>query len=229
MARRPEILRKNKDRVLIAFFFFIILVFALIVRLAWIQIVDADELNEKAVNQQLSDIPVKAKRGEIYDSKGKQIATNIEGFEVWVRPQQIRDTYSGDKKMDIAAELAGLIDKKTAALEKVISTQISLWSGYQASWIRRPGIKILKLEISGLEFTNTTQRYYPMGTMAANLIGSVDSEGHGRSGLEAQFDQALSGVSEWLQDTPTSFEILFPMRNKQYVDARDGYNAVLTT
>ena len=88
--------------------------------------------------------------------------------------------------------------------------------------------KIKKLEISGLEFTNTTQRYYPMGTMAANLIGSVDSEGHGRSGLEAQFDQALSGVSgRWLQDTDIMGNSL-SYGNKQYVDARDGYNAVLT-
>lgn len=229
MSRFQRLKRRlsSRQRILVGFLFFLVILAALLLRLAWIQIVRGDELSDKAVNQQLSDIQVEAKRGDIYDTNGKQLATSIDGFEVWIRPEQIRETYSESKRDTIAQELADLLDKKKSAILKYFkskNTAVKISSFVDKN--TRDDIK--KLQITGLEFSNTTKRYYPMGTMAANLLGSVDSESRGRTGIEGQFDGYLSGVSgRWLQDTDILGNSL-SYGNKQYYEARDGYNAVLT-
>ena len=58
---------KNKRRIAIGFVILAILMMLLAFRVAWIQIVQAEELTEKAIAQQTSDIPIEAKRGNIYD------------------------------------------------------------------------------------------------------------------------------------------------------------------
>ncbi|MGN0708743.1 MAG: penicillin-binding transpeptidase domain-containing protein, partial [Anaerovoracaceae bacterium] len=217
----------SRQRINVGFFLFLLILLALILRLAWIQIVKGDELSDKAVNQQLSDIQVKAKRGAIYDSTGKQLATNIDGFEVWIRPEQIRESYDESKRDTIAQELADLLDKKKNTILgyfKSKNTAVKISSFVDKN--TRDNIR--KLDITGLEFTNTTKRYYPMGSMCANLLGTVDSENRGRTGIEGQFDGYLSGISgRWLQDTDILGNSL-SYGNKQYYKARDGYNAVLT-
>ena len=61
-----------------------LLMSALMLRMAWIQIVRAEEYTEKAISQQTSDIPLSAKRGDIYDRNGKEMATSVNGFSVWI-------------------------------------------------------------------------------------------------------------------------------------------------
>ena len=67
----------NKKRIVWGFVIIAVLMILLIFRVAWIQIVDADELTEKAIGQQTSDITIEAKRGAIYDRNGKELATSI--------------------------------------------------------------------------------------------------------------------------------------------------------
>ena len=68
---------KNKKRILIAYFILSILILMLAFRLAWIQIVRADEYTEKAIAQQTSDIPIEAKRGAITDRNWLQVQPAI--------------------------------------------------------------------------------------------------------------------------------------------------------
>lgn len=73
-------------RILIAYFILSILILMLAFRLAWIQIVRADEYTEKAIAQQTSDIPIEAKRGAITDRNGKELATSATCYSLWVWP-----------------------------------------------------------------------------------------------------------------------------------------------
>ena len=68
---KAPITLKNKRRVAIGFFIISALLIALTFRVAWIQIVDAEEYTEKAILQQTTDTPIEAKRGVIYDRNGK--------------------------------------------------------------------------------------------------------------------------------------------------------------
>lgn len=69
--KRTAVTVTNKKRIAIGFIIIAVLMVLLAFRVAWIQVVDADELTEKAIDQQTSDIPIAAKRGVIYDRNGK--------------------------------------------------------------------------------------------------------------------------------------------------------------
>ena len=79
----------HKKRILTVFFILGFLLVALCFKLAWIQVVKADEYTDKAIAQQTSDIPIEAKRGVIYDRNGKELATSATCYTVWARPAQI--------------------------------------------------------------------------------------------------------------------------------------------
>src|SRR3712207_9348090 len=62
--------------------------------------------------------------------------------------------------------------------------------------------KINKMSVEGISVAATTKRYYPMGQFAAQVLGSVNDDGIGRSGLEMEYDQYLSGVAgRWIRSS----------------------------
>ena len=66
---------KNKKRIIITFGTVCFVLVLLAFRLAWIQVVKAEEYSEIAIDQQTSDIPLEAKRGSIYDKNGEELAS----------------------------------------------------------------------------------------------------------------------------------------------------------
>ena len=71
-----KVKEKNKNRMLFAFGAMALLMALLIVRVAWIQIVNGEEYTDIAIDQQTSDIPIEAKRGSIFDRNGEELASS---------------------------------------------------------------------------------------------------------------------------------------------------------
>ena len=69
---------KNRKRILIVFIALSLLMTGLVLRIAWIQVVRADKYREKAINQQMTDMPLQANRGIIYDRNGKELASSVD-------------------------------------------------------------------------------------------------------------------------------------------------------
>ena len=101
-----DIRKKNKQRAVFAFVIIVWLVFLLAFRMAWIQIVKADEYREKARSQQTTDMSVEADRGIIYDRNGKELASSATSYSVWIRPNEIAANYkTEEKKKEISKKL----------------------------------------------------------------------------------------------------------------------------
>ena len=114
-----KITTDNKFRIILSFMVLSILFVVLIFRTAWIQIVRSDYYTQKAVSQQMSDIPLDAKRGSIYDRNGKELATSATCYSVWIRPNEIRKDYNTDQKQDeLAGKLAVILEKNAEDLIK---------------------------------------------------------------------------------------------------------------
>ena len=105
----------NKKRIAFVFFVFMILLIILSFRMAWIQIVKAEEYTEIATDQQTSDIPIEAKRGAILDRNGKELATSATCYTLWVRPSQLRENNTEDEIQKLSEDLSKILDasKKT--------------------------------------------------------------------------------------------------------------------
>ena len=141
---------KNKKRILMTYAIVSVLIIALSLKVAWIQIVKAEEYTEKAVEQQTSDIPIEAKRGTITDRNGKELASSATCYSVWVWPAYIKDHYTTDAKLDeVASQLAVALDKKSKEIKKELTADqalVRIAKGLE----KEEAEKIRKLDIPGL-------------------------------------------------------------------------------
>ena len=217
----------SKKRIIQAFIIIMALIFVLALRTAWIQIVKADEYSEKATNQQTSDIPIEAKRGSIYDTNGQELAASATCYSVWVRPSQIKKNYSSQKIDELSKKLAVILNEKSDNVKKDMTSRQTLLK--MARYLDKNTCdKIRALKVSGLEIAENTKRYYPLGTSAAQLLGSVNDDNEGRTGIESQFDGYLSGVAgRWIKETDINGDTL-SYGSQKYYQAKDGYNVQLT-
>ncbi|MBQ1407567.1 MAG: PASTA domain-containing protein [Eubacterium sp.] len=218
----------NKKRILIAFAIISVLLAVLSVRTAWIQVVRADEYRQMAIEQQTSDIPLEAKRGNIYDRNGNELATSATCYSIWLRPGDLRDAYPNDEKQnEIAQKLASLLDMSSEELKADFGSSQTLIqiAKYQENDTCE---KIKDMEINGVSIAKGTKRYYPFGTSLSQLLGSVNDDNEGRTGIESTYNNYLSGIpGRWVQDTDVNGNTL-AYGSKRYYNATDGYNITLT-
>lgn len=222
-----KITGKNKKRIVLTFAILGILMVLLAFRLAWIQVVKAEEYSEIAIDQQTSDIPLEAKRGSIYDRNGEELATSAACYTVWVRPSQIKETYSDTNIQELAGKMALILDMDAEEVETLMKKEQALVK--VAKYLdKETADKIKELDIYGLEIAENTKRYYPLGNFASQLLGSVNDDNEGRTGVEYQYDEYLSGVAgRWIKNTDINGNTL-AYGEEKYYQAEDGLNVVLT-
>ncbi len=218
---------KNKRRIAIGFVILAILMMLLAFRVAWIQIVQAEELTEKAIAQQTSDIPIEAKRGNIYDRNGKELATSLTCYTLWVRPAQLAEKADEEKINEIASSLSSITGKDQEEIRGRLTKQQALVR-IAEELEKEQADQIRELEITGLELSEGTKRHYPLGNFASQLLGSVTADNTGRTGIELEYDQYLGGVAgRWVKNTDVSGNQLVDGSEKYY-EAQNGLNVVLT-
>ena len=142
---------RNKKRSRITFGILIGLMLLLSFRLAWIQVVKAEEYSEMATNQQTSDIPLEAKRGSIYDRNGEELATSAACYTVWARPAQSKETYAtGSKLQEVSSRLAVVLKMDAGEIEEKLTKDQALIK--IAKYLSKDEAeKVNKLEITGVD------------------------------------------------------------------------------
>ncbi len=227
---RAQVTVKNRRRIAIGFSIIALLLVALMFRVAWIQIVDAEELSQMAIDQQTKDTPIEAKRGTIYDRNGKELATSTTCYTLWARPSQIKQK-NGEERSEaeirgFAATIAEIVDKDADTIYESMTKDQALVK--LAKYLEKDTAdELRKLSISGIELSEDTKRYYPLGNFASQVLGSVNDDGAGRTGIELQYDQYLSGVSgRWVKNTDIQGNELVK-GTEEYYEAQDGLNVVM--
>ena len=225
--KRTAVTVTNKKRIAIGFIIIAVLMVLLAFRVAWIQVVDADELTEKAIDQQTSDIPIAAKRGVIYDRNGKELATSVACYSVWVRPAELAENKTDEEITAAASDLATVLNMEAEEVKTKLTKKQALVK--VAQYLEKDTAdQVRDLEITGISLSEDTRRYYPLGNFASQLLGSVTVDNTGRTGIELEYDQYLSGVSgRWVKNTDVAGNELVDGSEKYY-EAEDGLNVVLT-
>ena len=218
---------KNKKRIAIGFVIIAIGMILLAFRVAWIQIVDADELTQKAINQQTKDVPIEADRGNIYDRNGKELATSLTCYSLWVRPAELAEDMDETQIAQLASDLAAITGEDAADVSACLVKEQALVR--IAQYLDKDAAdQIRDMKVEALSLSEGTRRYYPLGNFASQLLGSVTIDNVGRTGIELQYDQYLSGVAgRWVKNTDLSGNELVD-GSEEYYEAQDGLNVVLT-
>lgn len=174
--------------VLFVFIFFFCLIIS---RLFYWQVVRAQELAALGQAQYGKQVVLTAERGEIRTSDGFPIAANKLNYLVFANPKQIRD-----KKDTVAKQLAPLISEEEATISALLSVD-KFWVSLKPRVENNTKEAIEKLKLPGVGFEEQAVRFYPEGSMAAQLLGFVgkdeDGSPKGYFGLEGFYDRQLRG------------------------------------
>lgn len=221
----------NRRRVVIAFIIFSLLMLMMAFRVGYQQLVKGGEYEKMAVTQQIRDEVLTAKRGNIVDRNGEELAVSSTVYSLWARPKEIASSEDKDenaKNIETTSKtLAKYSDLTEKEITKLISEDKSLVK--VDKYIERDvAVKIRKEDLKGISLTEEVKRYYPMGDFASQLLGSVTDDNNGLSGLERQYNNELSGVpGRWVKNTDVGGNPL-AYGTEKYFEPQDGNSIVLT-
>ncbi len=209
-----------RKRLLWLFICFLVVSCALLGRLAWIQIVRADELYTKAWEQWNRSIPVRSPRGSIYDRYGKLLAGSSTVETVVAIPPQI------EEPRETARLLAPVLQMDEDDLYELLTMDRS------AIYLKRkvdPQVaqEVRELDLEGITFTTEGQRYYPGGRLASQLLGFVGTD-QGWGGLELLYEEQLQGREGRLLFPSDVYGRQIPHEIRSFVPPKEGMDLYLT-
>lgn len=206
---------------------------AAVLRLTYLTTVQSSELQEAAVDLQLADTTVSAKRGTIYDANGNVLAESASVWQVVMSPVNFKN----DKQRQAAAKgLSEIFDLEyndvlddtkqqshyvvvkrrieSDEREKVLELIDTLKKDYNCSGV--------------IQLLDDYKRYYPKNSLASSVIGFTGSDDQGLEGIEYEYDSYLSGTPGRIITAQNARGTDMPFRYEQNVESEDGNNVYLT-
>lgn len=210
-----------KRRIVFIFFAFFAIYAGLLGRLAFIQIINSTEYQQKAVEQWTRDIPIRSKRGVIYDRNSKKLAVSATAYEIYVRPAMIKDK---EAVTNALSEVLG-IDKDSLA-KKVTANKDTVLIKKK---IDADKVKLLReKELSGIVFNDDSKRFYPQSNFASYVLGFTNPDNQGQDGVELTYEKYLNGFPGRNIIMTDAHGQMLPGSDTKYYEPQDGLNLVLT-
>ncbi len=201
----------------------------LLCQLVKVQLIKGPEYRAMAAEQQLRDTIVEPKRGIIYDRNMKELAVSATTETIYISPAEIETAEQESEVARILSETLeldyqSLLDKTKNkksyyhVVKKKVDTEVT-------NALR---IRIKESEIRGIHFAEDTKRYYPYGSMAAQVLGFCGTENSGLAGIEAMYETELKGLPGRIIAAKNGSGATMPFQYEEYHDAQHGRNIVLT-
>ena len=219
-------------------FIVVILIFVLLLgRLGFLQFIESTYLKELAYNQQSINQIISPKRGDIYDSKGKVLATSASVDTITINPAKIKDSKKDSEKVKelqekIAkafSEIFELDYEETLAkinsdsqVETIVKKVEKDKVDKLKTWMKENDISI------GINIDEDTKRYYPGSTVLSQVIGSCGSDNQGLSGIEYEWNSTLSGTPGKIVSAKSASQEEIPNAEETYIPAENGSDLTLT-
>lgn len=244
--------RANKS----IFFLFIFLAFLFVIligKLLHIQIVQSEELTISALNQLTRTETINSNRGIIYDRNKKELAINTTKSNVFYNLdilnqdksesnshfidrknklfdedakiisdvlgedyEKIREKMKGDKVVRLATN----VDKMKADKLRELRTEYSKQ--------KEEGTKEKKKNLNGMSIDDVTRRLYPFDNLASYIIGFTNDENMGQYGIEASYDEELTGIPGKNVSLKDNAQNKIPLTDEETYAPKEGYSIVLS-
>lgn len=207
----------------IAALFLIASVFLLLLglRLAYLQIVQANHLTSLALQQRLRPVPLLAERGVIYDRNKNVLAASMSFEAVYATPVEIEDPAR------TARVLAPYLDRDVAWLEERFTRrQAIVWLKLRLT--REEANAVRALDLPGIGIQERPLRYYPNDELAAALLGFAGIDNQGLEGLERHYESVLKGQDGMIVRERDAGGRTIPGGIERRVEPTDGFDLVLT-
>ena len=199
-------------------------------RLYDLMVVNYDYYAREALRNQTRTTYVTAMRGAIYDRNMNTLAASVGVENVYLDPHELKQSKADLSA--IAAFLGELLDVDPESIEKKGKDLSKRYQMVAARVDRETGAKIRSYiqenDISGIHLEPNSQRYYPMGTLASQVIGFTNASNTGSEGVEAAYDRYLTGGNDKVVTTKGNNEMDMPFSFEKFVSATPGCSVVLT-
>ena len=220
---------RNRNRLAFGFGIILALLFALIFRMGYWQIYKSDELKVMAADMQKVDTEIAPVRGAIYDSRMNTLAETVTEYELYAYTQYIYkdDSISADDKAKRILRLAEITGRDPAEVKALLEGEENLV--LLGEGLTRQQVEEAEKEYPGDVVVKThAARYYPNGAFAAQVLGGVNKDNVGRSGLEYEYNSTLAGIKgRTVRTTDNNGDTLSNSKTRYY-KAQDGYGIVTT-
>ena len=190
-------------------------------RLIQLQGLEASAYAETAAAERLRTVTIPATRGAITDVHGVALATTVDAVDITADQTQVADPLS------VAAALAPVVKIDIEDLRNRLTGNERF--AYIAQSVS-PAIwrKVQELRLPGIYSEPTAERVYPQGSLAANLLGFVGSDGRGLAGFESSFDQLLAGQGGQITFESGAGGRRIPTGDTQREESTPGVDVLLT-
>ena len=185
-----------------------------------LQVLQGDDWSVQAYRQTTETKTLPAARGGIYDRHGQPLAISRENHAAFYAPAEVADRGAA-----------------LEAVERILNPgqrKLDRLRGAESGWIAlghvdgRTRVQLEQALRSGLHFEPIPARNYPEGRLALGLLGSLDAEGRGQSGLELVLDSLLTGTPGEIISRRDASGTTYPLRHAGSVAPRPGHDVYLT-
>lgn len=202
----------------------LLIVVRIALRLIDLQVVQHGELSAMARGEISRQITLQPDRGMIMDRYGNVLAMDVERQSLWVNPSEV----SLERAPRLALTLATLLSKDSQQVLEVLTNQEMEWVRV-ARWLEPPvAERVAELNESGLYLVYEPRRVYPQKDFAAPIIGAVNDNGEGVSGVENFYNEQLKGITGTLKAEFDSGLNPIAIAPQQSSPALDGASLRLT-
>ena len=221
---------QSKKRIIFFLYFVTAFWMIVIVRLIIVQFVEGDKWEQRAIDQAYVSRKITASRGTIYDRTEKNILAQSSSVEtVSVNPVNIQDS----DKEKVAKMLSEIFEieyenvlnkvKNNKSKQEIIARKVDKEKADSLrKWMNENNM------FSGINIDEDMKRYYPYGKFASHVIGFVGSDNQGLEGIEAKYNDILTGekgsISKMLDARGNSFG----NGGELFEKAKGGNSIVLT-
>ncbi len=201
-----------------------------------LMITEHDYYNEKAIKNQTRSTNLTATRGVIYDANMNVLASSSTVETVFIDPNEIAEQMK-------QPENSNLLDQIARGLGEILDVEPSFV--YEQAADKQYRYKIIKRKISeeladevrafisensitGVYLETDLKRYYPNSSLAAQALGFVSSDNNGSEGLEAYYNEELSGTAGKVVTSKGNYGSEMLYTYEKYYDASDGSSLITT-
>lgn len=178
----------NKKKMLVVFGAAVVIILALLGRLVYLMVFDAEYYQKRAEALHEREREIKAARGEIVDRNGVVLATNKTVCTISVIHSQIEDSEKVirvlSEELEMPEETVRKRVEKVSSMEKV-KTNVE----------KEIGDKIRNYNLAGVKVDEDFKRYYPYGELASKVLGFTGGDNQGIIGLEVKYEDVLKGTN----------------------------------
>jgi len=161
-------------------------------RLVQVQVLGHARAKAAVLRQALDETAIEPRRGNILDRNGEILACSLPSPSVVIRPVAEETPATTKNKVRVLQKELGLSESKVAQILGRLAAGAT-FTYVKNKITEEAAAKVMALKLAGVELEPGTRRYYPMGSLAAHVLGGISLTGESSTGVESRFNTVLAG------------------------------------